>query len=195
MEFGCPVETDHIVLTQGFNGPYFSRLTTKRPIYAVDIAAPPSTPVLAPRDGIVDIMEMKNVSFSRNLDLSPSEMLRYGTETNFMILLHGNNVRTLVGRLMAGSQYVKRGQRVREGQTIALSGENGWPSDIPSISFTVLEHFPIDPLFGKFHPRTDMKPFSIRGYNGPMDHEELMALYVSRLGSNRRAIQELLRVS
>ncbi len=84
--------------------------------YGLDIAAPTGTPIKAVRGGVVEFAGWKN---------------GYGY---CVFLDHGDGMKTAYGH--ASKLYVKRGQRVEQGQTIAAVGSTGFSTG-PHVHFEV----------------------------------------------------------
>lgn len=82
-------------------------LKTARPHRGVDYAAPTGTPILATGDGKVDFIGNKG---------------GYG---RVIILSHGGKYTTLYGHMSGFKKGLKRGQRVKQGQTIGYVGMSG----------------------------------------------------------------------
>jgi murein DD-endopeptidase MepM/ murein hydrolase activator NlpD len=110
---------------------YPDAMTHRTPdsVYAVDIAMPVGTNVLAARDGIVFDVASKN--YRGGLDLS-----RDGEAANIIRILHDDGSFSLYAHLNWNSIRVKPGDRVRAGQYIADSGNTGFTSG-PHLHFSV----------------------------------------------------------
>lgn len=98
-------------LTQGANGRY-SHFTPKGR-YAMDIAMPEGTPILAARAGMVVSIENNQSGRGNN----PSG--------NFVRILHDDGTMGVYLHLMRGSVSAQAGQRVEVGSSIARSGNTG----------------------------------------------------------------------
>ncbi len=99
----------------------------------IKIAAPIGTPVLAAADGVV--------AYAGN------EVANLG---GLVILKHGGGWTTVYGH--ASQLLVQRGQSVKKGQTIAISGDSGF-ADRPELHFEIRKgRTPVDPL-GQLPPR------------------------------------------
>ncbi len=109
-------------LTQGANGKY-SHFTPKGR-YAVDIAMPEGTPIVAARGGVVVKTENQQSGRGNN----PSG--------NFVRILHDDGTMGVYLHLMKGSVLVEEGQRVTAGKLIARSGNTG-NSTGPHLHFVV----------------------------------------------------------
>ena len=109
-------------LTQGPNGRY-SHFTPKGR-YAVDVAMPIGTPVLAARDGRVVSLENRQSGRAGN----PSG--------NYVRILHDDGTMGVYLHLQEGSVRVREGQRVAQGQPIARSGNTG-NSTGPHLHFVI----------------------------------------------------------
>jgi lipoprotein NlpD len=93
----------------------------------IKIAAPLDTPVLAAADGVVAYVG--------------SDVPALG---GLVIVKHGNATTTVYGH--AGQLLVQRGQSVKKGQMIALSGNSGF-ADRPELHFEIRQgRTPVDPL-------------------------------------------------
>ena len=93
----------------------------------INIAVPLDTPILASADGVV--------AYAGN------EVANLG---GLVILKHGGGWTTVYGH--ASQLLVKRGQSVKKGQTIAMSGDSGL-ADRPQLHFEIRQgRTPVDPL-------------------------------------------------
>jgi murein DD-endopeptidase MepM/ murein hydrolase activator NlpD len=93
----------------------------------IKIAIPLDTPILAAADGVV--------AYAGN------EVANLG---GLVILKHGDGWTTVYGH--ASQLLVRRGQSVRRGQTIAMSGDSGF-ADRPELHFEIRKgRTPVDPL-------------------------------------------------
>ncbi len=108
--------------TQGANGKY-SHFTPKGR-YAVDIAMPEGTPIIAARAGVVVKVENDQTGRGDN----PSG--------NFVRILHDDGTMGVYLHLMKGSVAVREGQRVEVGAHLARSGNTG-NSTGPHLHFVV----------------------------------------------------------
>lgn len=109
-------------LTQGANGKY-SHFTPKGR-YAMDIAMPEGTPIVASRGGMV----VKTENHQSGRGNNPSG--------NYVRILHDDGTMGVYLHLMRGSVAVREGQRVAAGAQIARSGNTG-NSTGPHLHFVV----------------------------------------------------------
>jgi murein DD-endopeptidase MepM/ murein hydrolase activator NlpD len=109
-------------LTQGANGKY-SHFTAKGR-YAMDIAMPEGTPIVAARGGMVVKTENQQSGRGNN----PSG--------NYVRILHDDGTMGVYLHLMQGSVSVREGQRINRGSFIARSGNTG-NSTGPHLHFVV----------------------------------------------------------
>lgn len=123
-------------LTQGANGKY-SHYTTKGR-YAVDIAMPEGTPIVAARSGVVVKTENQQSGRGNN----PSG--------NYVRILHEDGTMGVYLHLMKGSVVAREGSHVSVGSLLARSGNTG-NSTGPHLHFVVqrnvglaLESIPFD---------------------------------------------------
>ncbi|QQZ42036.1 M23 family metallopeptidase [Pseudomonas sp. SK3(2021)] len=109
-------------LTQGANGRYSHFGPKSR--YAMDIAMPEGTPIIAARGGVV--VKTENRQSGRGTDPSG----------NFVRVLHNDGTMGVYLHLKRGSVRVREGQRVVVGSPLALSGNTGNSSG-PHLHFVV----------------------------------------------------------
>ncbi|MHC8405037.1 peptidoglycan DD-metalloendopeptidase family protein [Pseudomonas sp. TMB3-21] len=109
-------------LSQGANGQYSHYGPKNR--YAMDIAMPEGTPIIAARGGIV--VKTENKQTGRGTDPSG----------NFVRVLHDDGTMGVYLHLQRGSVSVREGQRVSVGSALALSGNTGNSSG-PHLHFVV----------------------------------------------------------
>jgi hypothetical protein len=98
-------------------------------IYAVDIAMPIGTDILAARDGVV--FDIASENFRGGMDKSPEEQA-----ANIIRILHDDGTFSLYAHLNWNSIRVLPGDRVTAGQHIADSGNTGYSSG-PHLHFSV----------------------------------------------------------
>ncbi|PWE43524.1 peptidase M23 [Pseudomonas prosekii] len=109
-------------LSQGANGQYSHFGAKNR--YAMDIAMPEGTPIIAARAGMV--VKTENRQTGRGNDPSG----------NFVRVLHDDGTMGVYLHLQKGSVSVREGQRVMVGSALALSGNTGNSSG-PHLHFVV----------------------------------------------------------
>ncbi|KAB0497811.1 peptidoglycan DD-metalloendopeptidase family protein [Pseudomonas vancouverensis] len=109
-------------ISQGPNGPYSHFGPKSR--YAIDIAMPEGTPIIAARGGTV--IKTENSQDGRGNDASG----------NFVRVLHDDGTMGVYLHLKKGSVCVREGQRVKVGSALALSGNTG-NSTGPHLHFVV----------------------------------------------------------
>ncbi len=109
-------------LSQGPNGLYSHFGAKSR--YAMDIAMPEGTPIIAARGGVV--VKTENAQTGRGTDPSG----------NFVRVLHDDGTMGVYLHLKRGSVSVREGQRVTVGSALALSGNTGNSSG-PHLHFVV----------------------------------------------------------
>ncbi len=109
-------------LTQGPNGSFSH--TDAKSRYAMDIAMPEGTPIIAARSGVV--VKTENNQAGRGNDASG----------NFVRVQHDDGTQGVYLHLKQGSVSVRAGQRVAVGSPLALSGNTGNSSG-PHLHFVV----------------------------------------------------------
>ena len=109
-------------VSQGANGQYSHFGPKNR--YAIDIAMPEGTPIIAARGGVV--IKTENSQDGRGTDASG----------NFVRVLHNDGTMGVYLHLKKGSVSVREGQQVTVGSPLALSGNTGNSSG-PHLHFVV----------------------------------------------------------
>lgn len=112
---------------QAFNGS-FSHSTPENQ-YAVDLALPLGTDVLAARAGIV--MQVQDDFYRAGLDLD-----KFGERANMVLILHSDGSFAVYAHLDLESVMVSQGQRVEAGTLIGKSGNTGFTTG-PHLHFVV----------------------------------------------------------
>jgi murein DD-endopeptidase MepM/ murein hydrolase activator NlpD len=114
-------------VSQGFQGDRTH--TTPDSVYAVDIAMPVGTPVLAVRDGtVMDVEE----DFNRG----GADREKFLHKANHVRILHEDGTMAVYAHLDLASVSVRPGFHVRAGQQIARSGNTGFSSG-PHLHFAL----------------------------------------------------------
>jgi len=117
-------------VSQGFQGQRTH--TTPDSEFAVDIAMPIGTAVLAARDGtVMDVEE----DFNRG----GGDRDKFVDKANHVIILHDDGTMALYAHLDLASVGVRPGARVRAGQQIARSGNTGFSTG-PHLHFAVQQN-------------------------------------------------------
>jgi len=132
-------------LTQGANGK-FSHNTPKGR-YAMDIAMPEGTPIIAARAGVVVSIENNQTGRGTN----PSG--------NYVRILHDDGTMSVYLHLKRGSVKVKEGQQVAQGAQLAQSGNTG-NSTGPHLHFVVQRNigFALQSIPFEFNQAVDSLP-------------------------------------
>ena len=126
-EYRLPFQYARVRVDQGFGGRFSHDDLQNR--HAVDFAVPEGTPVLAAREGVV--LQVESDFAGTGLDRE-----RYGGRANYVRILHADGSMALYAHLKPEGVLVRVGQRVRQGQQIALSGNTGF-STAPHLHFVV----------------------------------------------------------
>lgn len=121
--------TNHPI-TQAF--PQVATHTTRDSQYAVDIAMPIGTDIMAARGGVVFDVAASN--FTGGLDPA-----RDGPKANVVRILHDDGTYAIYAHLNTNSIRVRPGDRVQRGEYIADSGNTGFSSG-PHLHFSVVRN-------------------------------------------------------
>jgi murein DD-endopeptidase MepM/ murein hydrolase activator NlpD len=114
-------------VTQGFGGKFSHQ--DEQNHFAIDIAMPVGTPILAARSGVV--MKVDNDYFRGGTDNQA-----YLSRANTIRILHDDGSMALYAHLELEQAQVHPGQKVYAGQLIAYSGNTGFTSG-PHLHFSV----------------------------------------------------------
>jgi len=126
-QYRIPFEYARVRVDQGPGGS-FSHNDAQN-LHAVDFALPVGTPVLAARAGTVMQVESDFEKASLNRE-------KYGGRANFIRILHDDGSMAVYAHLQWEGVQVRVGQRVQQGQRIALSGNTGFSTG-PHLHFVV----------------------------------------------------------
>jgi hypothetical protein len=136
--------TEAFPVSQGFRGERTH--ATPDSEYAIDIAMPVGTAVLAAREGIVmDIEE----DFNRG----GADRDKFLDRANHVRVLHDDGTMALYAHLDLASVSVRPGARIRAGQQIARSGNTGFSSG-PHLHFAVQQNVGMQLISLPFRFRT-----------------------------------------
>lgn len=122
---------------------------TRDSMYAVDLAMPVGTDIVAARDGVV--FDVASNNFKSGMDRS-----EYAELANIVRILHDDGSYAVYAHLNWNSIRVNPGDRVRAGQYIADSGNTGFTSG-PHLHFAVQRNVGM---------RVDSMRIDFRGPNG-----------------------------
>lgn len=125
--YALPFPADrHYLLTQGFNGQYSHQHEQSR--YAVDIAMPEGSQVLAARGGVV--MDIAKDFYDGGAKA------KHLARANYVRILHDDGSMAIYAHLQLESVKVAKGQQIKQGQLLALSGSTGFSTG-PHLHFAV----------------------------------------------------------
>jgi len=103
--------------------------TSRQMIYAIDFALPEGTPILAARSGVVITQESR---YSKSYTDT-----QHKNKCNYIEVRHADGEISQYVHLMWRSLRVKKGETIKMGQIIALSGATGYTT-YPHLHFAVL---------------------------------------------------------
>ena len=116
-------------VSQGFNGKFSHNNPYNR--YAVDIAMPLGTPIIAVRDGVV---------IGRKMDFVLDGLTEaYKARANSLWIKHGDGTIAIYAHLQFRTIKVYEGERVQAGQVIAKSGNTGYSTG-PHLHFEIVSN-------------------------------------------------------
>ena len=95
-----------------------------RPHQGIDYGAPSGTPIMAVGDGVI------------------TSIGRAGGYGNQIIIRHNNGLESLYGHMSRFAKTMKKGKRVRQGQTIGYVGATGTATG-PHLDFRIRKNGPI----------------------------------------------------
>ena len=126
-QYRVPFEYARVRVDQGPGG-RFSHNDAQN-LHAVDFALPVGTPILAVRAGTV--MQVES-----DFDKAGLNREKFGGRANFIRILHDDGGMAVYAHLQWDGVQVRVGQRVQQGQRIALSGNTGFTTG-PHLHFVV----------------------------------------------------------
>jgi murein DD-endopeptidase MepM/ murein hydrolase activator NlpD len=151
VDYPLPWKGGPFRVTQGPGGGYSH--TGAKGRYAIDIAMPEGTPILAARPGVV--IKIENNQNGRGTHPSG----------NFVRLLHDDGTMSVYLHLKQRSVVVNEGQRVRTGSLLAQSGNTG-NSTGPHLHFVVQKNVGLDTVsipFAFTQPVDRLPNFAVGG--------------------------------
>lgn len=116
-------------VSQAFGGHITSHVGAENE-YAVDLAMPEGTPIVAARDGIV-------IEATYTYTEGGKDPLLLN-KANEVVIQHPDGLISAYVHLSAGAPVVQRGQQVKQGQPIGFSGNTGYSTG-PHLHFAVMK--------------------------------------------------------
>ena len=114
--YSLPYKTESFKVAQGYKGT-FSHKEGSNDEFAIDWKMPIGTEIYSTRGGIV-------VGFRMDSDTGGSDSI-FVNSANYVIIMHDDGTFANYVHLMKNSVIVKLGQKVKEGELLALSGNTG----------------------------------------------------------------------
>ncbi|MDD5742933.1 MAG: M23 family metallopeptidase [Candidatus Peribacteraceae bacterium] len=167
-------QEDSVKFFQGFHGPHHLRNPSLIDLtYAVDIAVPIGTIVVAAHEGIVREMSMGSERYDDRVTLGIEEIKRIAVYANWILLQGDDGMQTLCCHLLKGSELVWKGQRVLVNQPLARTGLSGWIGPEPHLHFHVQQWMSSHPQYRDSRGRSVTLPFRFAGYDGSLEHDDV----------------------
>lgn len=113
-------------VTQGWQGRFSHNGPKSR--YAIDVSMPEGTPILAVKDGKIIDMKMNSTLGGPNP--------KYRPYANYIRIAHDDGVMSLYVHLRGNTEQFKIGDRVKQGDVIAFSGNTGYTTG-PHLHFVM----------------------------------------------------------
>jgi len=161
-EYCLPFDANNnpVRISQGHHGPWsHMKFDGSDSTYAVDFALPLESPVLAAGDGTVIGFVDDVESYYTGTD----PKIGLGLPTNMVVIKHGDGTIAFYLHLKKDSASVTKGQQIRQGDIIGVTGLSGWIGLRPHLHFQV-------------NTSVDMEkslPITFRDYSGPLEHNEI----------------------
>jgi len=134
-----PFKKHPVKIGQGFNqGSHKDWPEDKEDFtYSIDFLLPQGTEIIASRAGTVTKVKSSGKQNYSGKDLKKGEQA-YKKHMNEIEIKHSNNTYTSYAHLKHKGSFVKKGDKVKQGQIIGLSGNTGW-SSAPHLDFSVFK--------------------------------------------------------
>jgi len=166
MTYIIPFKKRPVRIGQGFNGMSHRKWPEDKEdfSYSIDFLLPEGTKIIASRSGVVEALKINGKKNYSGRDLKKGEEA-YKKWMNELIIKHSDGTYAAYSHLKYKGSFVKIGDKVKQGQVIALSGNTGW-SSAPHLDFTV---------FKKNSGKYKIKSIKIKfkDYNGHLEDMEI----------------------
>jgi len=117
-------------ISQGFKGRFSHQ---RQPgLYAVDIAMPVSTKIVAVKKGVV-------INTKDDYAVAGVSSPFFFDKANYIDIMHDDGTYAIYAHLLLGSVKVKKGQVIEAGQVIGLSGNTGYSTG-PHLHFAIMHN-------------------------------------------------------
>lgn len=138
MDYIVPFKKRPVKIGQGFHGRSHRDWPEDKEdfSYSIDFLLPEGTKIIASHAGIVTKIKIDGKKNYSGKDPSKGE-IAYKKWMNEIEIKHIDGTFAAYAHLKYKSSSLKLGDKVKQGQTIALSGNTGW-SSAPHLDFTVL---------------------------------------------------------
>jgi len=139
MKYLIPFKKRPIKIGQGFNqGSHKDWPEDKEDFtYSIDFILPKGTEIIASRAGIVTKVKKNGKKNYSGKDEKKGEKA-YKKDMNEIEIKHNDGTYASYAHLEYNGSFVKKGEKVKKGQLIGLSGNTGWSSK-PHLDFCIFK--------------------------------------------------------
>jgi murein DD-endopeptidase MepM/ murein hydrolase activator NlpD len=139
MNYIVPIKKRPIKIGQGFNQGTHKKWSEDKEdfTYSLDFLVPEGTEIIASRSGKVTKIKIDGKENYSGKNLKKGE-IAYKNHMNEIEIKHSDGTFAAYAHLRYKSSNLRIGDKVKQGQTIALTGNTGWSSE-PHLDFSVYE--------------------------------------------------------
>ena len=172
--YRLPFKDHQVCISQGYGGPYshYAIRDNKDRTYSLDFDLPLGTEIIASKSGRVKSFYEKTTEYYKgmNLDLNQHPLFLQRFIGNFIRIQHDDGTIALYEHLMPESisNYIKKGQRVKQNEIIGLLGLSGWIGENLHLHYSVSKRFKIGQRIV-----SKTMPTEFADYNGKLMHSEI----------------------
>ena len=166
MKYIIPFKKKPIKIGQGFNGITHKYWPEEKAdlSYSVDFLLPEGTKINASRGGVVIAVKINGKKNYSSLEIKKGKKAAQNW-MNEIVIKHRDISYASYSHLKYKGSFVKVGERVKQRQVIALSGNTGWSTQ-PHLDFRIFEI-----NMGKYKQKTIKIEF--KDYKGPLEDSKI----------------------